>query len=277
MTRVLIVGHGYVGKAYAGLFERKYQVQIEDPGQGLRVHEDDKAGADLAVICVPTPSGRDGECDSSLVRQAVKALPKSIRRVMIKSTVAPGTTQEIACENNRPLVFSPEYVGEGGYHVPPQFPSPRDPASHGWLILGATWETEEAPCGMDGIPIAGEIADLMIPIIGPTTRVRVMAAEDAEMIKYFENSWLATKVTFVNEMRRICEAAGANYHVIREGWLDDPRVGGSHSFAFAQRPGFDGKCLPKDTAALEAWCRAAGIPTPLLSAVINANGGNRGH
>jgi UDPglucose 6-dehydrogenase len=260
--RVMIVGHGYVGKAYLRLFGRAHVVVAHDPPQGLTVPWAVQETCDLAVICVPTPRGEDGACDTGIVEDAIRQLPLQIPLVLIKSTVPPGTTERL----NRDLpqaggriVFSPEYIGEGGYHVPPQFPDPHDAVGHGFVVVGG----EAAP--------SAKIIDMLMPIMGPATRYRMVSATEAELVKYFENAFLALKVTYANEMRAVCESLGVRYHVVREGWLDDPRVGGSHSAAFAHRPGFDGKCLPKDTAALEAFCRSRHIPTPLLSALIKAN------
>jgi UDPglucose 6-dehydrogenase len=262
--KILIVGNGYVGKAYAGLFGRHHGVLIHDPPQGLIVPEREAARCGLAVVCVPTPMAADGSCDTSIVERAVLELPDAIPAVMIKSTVKPGTTDQFAESMQRPLVFSPEYIGEGGYWVPAHFPQPKDPLSHGFVILGASHRP-------DGRAIAHRIIDLMLPIVGPATRFRTMAAAEAEMVKYFENAFLAFKVTFANEMRGVCEAMGISYHEVREGWLDDSRIGLSHSAAFAARRGFDGKCLPKDTLALKLYCDQQGIATPLLTAMLEAN------
>ena len=115
------------------------------------------------------------------------------------------------------------------------------------------------------------VADIMMPVLGPATRFRFMSSREAELVKYAENSFFSLKVTFANELRRICEASGANYHTVREGWLDDPRVGPMHTAAFKQAPGFSGKCLPKDTAALAAYCRSIGLTPKLLDAVLEVN------
>lgn len=263
--RVLVVGNGYVGKAYAALFARRYEVLIHDPPQDLLVANRDAARCELAVVCVPTPTAQDGSCDTSIVERALRDLPADIPCVLIKSTVEPGTTERLSLALDRPLVFSPEYIGEGGYWVPPQFPQPEEPVSHGFVILGHSQMGE-------GGAEAGRVIDLMLPIVGPATRFRVMSSTEAELVKYFENAFLAFKVTFAGEMRGICEAMGVSYHVVREGWLDDPRIGLSHSAAFAARRGFDGKCLPKDTLALRTFCEQRGIPAPLMAAVIEANG-----
>lgn len=263
MSKVLVVGHGYVGQAYASLFERKHEVFIHDPYKNRVVDMEVQAQCQLAVICVPTPMREDGRCDTSVVEQVIRELPHGMD-VMIKSTVEPGTTNRLSeiYGMARPLIFSPEYIGEGGYWVPPQFPHPTDPLSHGFVILGES-KNASKEC-------ATRIIDMMMPIVGPATRFRIMSATEAELVKYFENAYLAMKVMFSNEMREICENLAVRYHTVREGWLDDPRNGPSHSAAFAKR-GFDGKCLPKDTAALLHFCRGNDIDVPLLEAIVNAN------
>jgi UDPglucose 6-dehydrogenase len=73
-------------------------------------------------------------------------------------------------------------------------------------------------------------------VLGPTKTYFQCSAIEAEIIKYMENSYLATKVSFVNEFRRICETFGADWHAVREGWLLDPRVEPTHTAAFASAP-----------------------------------------
>lgn len=261
MSKVCIVGMGYVGSAMAKIFPDAIGY---DPPRGLMDESGARAQCELAIICVPTPPLPDGSCDISLVRQAVADLPASIPYVLIKSTVPPGTTDELNFRASRAIAFSPEYVGEGGYHVPPQFPDPHDPRGHGFMIIGG----ESLACS--------RIIDLFMTKLGPSCNFMVMAAIEAELVKYLENAYLALKVVFANEMRPLAERLGANYHVVREGWLADPRVGRSHSAAFAASPGFDGKCLPKDTAALLAVARKVSVSMPLLQAVVDANALQRG-
>jgi UDP-glucose 6-dehydrogenase len=176
--------------------------------------------------------------------------------VLIKSTVPPGTTQRLGSAHR--VVFSPEYMGEGGYYVPPQFPDPHSSVSHGFMVLGG--EAEDCSA----------VVDIFIRVMGPSTRFRLMRAHEAEAVKYLENAFLALKVVFSNEMRRFCEQIGANYHLVREGWLDDPRVGLSHSAAFASGRFFDGKCLPKDLAALRSIFKST-----LLDSTYAANEANK--
>jgi UDPglucose 6-dehydrogenase len=86
-----------------------------------------------------------------------------------------------------------------------------------------------------------------------------------------ENAYLAAKVSFVNEFRRICETFGADWHTVREGWLLDPRVEPAHTAAFARAPGFGGKCLPKDLCAIIHAATSTGYDPALLREVLRSN------
>lgn len=250
--KVVIVGAGYVGTGMLKIFP---DADIVDPAKG-RPYTDEHY--DLAVICVPSPMNPDGSCDTGIVRYAVKKINADL--ILVKLTVAPGTCMDLVFTTAKNIVFSPEYMGESKYWTPPEFPSPTDPVSHGFVILGGF------------TPHCSQVADILMPILGPATRFRFMGHIEAELVKYAENSFFSLKVTFANELRRICERAGANYHQVREGWLDDPRVGPMHTAAFKRAPGFSGKCLPKDTAALAAYCRTLGMNPKLLDAVLEVNG-----
>jgi len=251
MSKVAIYGLGYVG---GGMHELFPKAALSDPKRGLFF--DNTENADLHIVCVPTPQRPDGSCDTSCVEEVLIGIPAGAL-VLIKSTVPPGTVEHLSSAGHR-IVFSPEYMGEGGYYVPPQFPDPRSPLTHGFMILGGA----PADCSA--------VVDIFIRVVGPTTRFRFMAAREAETVKYFENAYLALKVVFANEMRRFCDQIGANYHLVREGWLDDPRVGTSHSAAFNGKAYFDGKCLPKDLSALNAI-----FESPLLRGLVAANGANK--
>jgi UDPglucose 6-dehydrogenase len=255
MTGIAIIGVGYVGEGMRKLFPAAMPI---DPARGYPGSCADTCGKALAIVCVPTPMREDGSCDTSIVEQLVPQIEADL--IWIRSTVSPGTCDALAQATGKRIVFSPEYMGEGGYWQPPHFPDPKSPIGHGFMILGG----EDQDCG--------QLVDYLLPVLGPATRFRFMQRLEAEIVKYAENAFLGLKVTFANELRRICESSGANYHRVREGWLDDPRVGVSHSAAWGHQRGYDGKCLPKDIAALAHYCARLGIPSHLLSAMIQANG-----
>lgn len=256
-NKIAIIGDGFVGTGMRRIFP---DAVVIDPPKGMG-QLSDADDAELAIVCVPTPIGRNGACNTSIVEEVVDQL--KARLILIKSTVSPGTTERLNRKIDPFIAFSPEYMGESRYWTPAYFPQPNDPVGHGFMIIGG----QEAVCS--------EIADIFLPKLGPATRFRFMSSTEAELVKYAENAFFALKVTFSNELRTICAAAGLNYHTVREGWLDDPRVGPMHTAAFRDAPGFGGKCLPKDTMALAEYCRSLGLNPLLLDAVIDVNDGRQ--
>jgi len=256
--KVTIVGYGFVGQHLADSVRRRAEVTIHDPDKGFV----EKNKVDMAFICVPTPMGPNGEANISEVTKAISEVDAEL--YVIKSTVPPGTSRYLMESTKKRIVFSPEYMGESKYYTPPQFPDPERMDQHGFMIVGGLSRDTE------------EVIDFFLPIFGPTCRFRQMSHTQAEIVKYAENSFFALKVAFANELREICDAFGAPYHAVREGWMDDPRVGPMHTAAFKDERGFGGKCLPKDIAALAFACRDLGHRSPLLEAVIKANEEHRG-
>lgn len=109
--------------------------------------------------------------------------------------------------------------------------------------------------------------------MGPFCKYLQTDSTTAELVKYMENCWLATKVTFCNEFFDIANTFGVDYNELRELWLLDGRVGESHTIVYEENRGFGGKCLPKDTEALYGKIEDEGYSyiAKLLEAVINTN------
>jgi len=250
--KVGVIGLGTVGQAMTRQFGRVAAVVGFDPADHDSYPEDALAECDFAVICVNTPAAEDGTCDSTKVFEAVSRVP--VDRVLIKSTVAPGTTDRLITDTGKQICFSPEYLGETGYN-------PWGSSAEGvpFVIVGGqpgarTW-----------------MMDRLVSVVGPDKTYLGCSAIEAEIIKYMENSFLATKVTFVNEFYEICQVFGVDWHTVREGWLLDPRVGRSHSAVFPENRGFSGKCLPKDVSAIVKAAGEAGYNPKLLSEVLASN------
>lgn len=244
--RVAVIGLGVVGRAQARLFRpvhATYDPLVEGgPYPWGRVAE-----CDFAVLAVGTPQGPDGRADLSQVREALDRIPPEMP-VMIRSTIPPGTMTEL--QKARPLVV----------HVP-EFLTERP---------GGAWpESGDVPFMILGGPPAAR--DWFLPVLGRVTPAPVFCCSglEAELVKYTANLFLAAKVTFVNEMARVCAASGADWERVRAGWLHDPRAGVSHTRV--EGPGFGGRCFPKDLAALIAASRAAGYEPGFLDAVQAAN------
>ena len=212
------------------------------------------ATCSFAIVCVDTPADASGACDTTNVVEAVKRLPT--QRVLLKSTVPPGTTEHLTEVTGKLICFSPEYVGQSSYHQP--FWSD-DAAVVPFVIFGGPADVRRY------------FIDAFLPVLGPTKVYNQCTAREAEVIKYMENAYFATKVSFVNEFHDICRAVGADWHAVREGWLLDPRIEPMHTAVFAADRGFAGRCLPKDMRAIVHAATEAGYQPRLLEEVLRSN------
>lgn len=257
--KIAIIGYGFVGTSMERLFAPAFDVVHYD----VATQPDDTvlAGADLVIISVPTPMAPDGSCDVSFVKDAARRAneicPSAL--VCIKSAVPPGTTDGLnslyGCDR---FHASPEYIGEGKNFVPPwDYPDPTDSRSHDFVIVGG--------------PRAGEVLDFFQRVMATTAKYVACTAIEAELTKRVENAWIGAKVVFCAEMAEIAKAHGVDWHTLRELWLLDSRVGRSHTAVFRGRPGYSGKCIPKDVSALISEAVAAGYDPTLMRAVQATN------
>jgi UDPglucose 6-dehydrogenase len=252
--KIGLVGRGYVGRAVERLMAPHHDLVSWDLADGGDLPQDRFRDCAVTVVAVGTPSADDGRLDTGVVRGVVEALPTE--RILLKSTVPPGTTDTIASALGRDICYWPEYVGQSSYHNP-FFPS--EIAEVPFVVLGgATSATTWA-------------LRLLQPMLGPTKTYYRCSAVEAEMVKLTENAYFAAKVTFVNEIQRICEAVGADWDTVREGWLLDPRVERMHTLVFPDDPGFGGACLPKDVLGLVSAARDAGYGPAFLEQVLASN------
>lgn len=196
-----------------------------------------------------------GACDTSIVEEVLSWVETPL--ILLRSTVPPGTTDRLMAKTGKNIVFSPEYAGESKYWTPYDFHT--DERKMPFYILGGD------------VDACQRIIDLYAIVAGPTKQYRTTTAKIAETVKYFENEYFAWKVMWATELRETCEAIGVPFWEVRDLWALDPRVEAMHTAAFADNPGFGGKCFPKDTAALYAWAKAAGYEKKVLKAIIDKN------
>ena len=247
--KVTIAGYGSVGSYVAGLFA-DIEPTLYDPPLGLG-SVDDLRDTDFVIVCVPTPQLPSGACDTSIVEEVVGLADPRVA-IVCHSTVAIGTTERLIAETGKPLVFMPEYAGEKNDHPL------RDPANRDFLIYGG----HEPP--------VSAVQALYEQAYGPGVRHFRVPPTVAEVVKYMENAFLATKVAFCNEFFDLCSAVGVDYDWVRMLWLQDDRINASHTLVTEER-GYGGQCLPKDTAAVSATGRELGAPMAILEAVQEAN------
>lgn len=244
-TTIGIMGAGMVGGAASRYFESQgFPVVIYDPGKGL-TDPSVLSQADYVFVCVPTPYLPDnGGFDLSFVNDAMKLIPDG-KIVVIKSTVLPGTTEQLQSEYpNLKVLFNPEFLTEETADQDMRFPDRQ--------VVGYTKQS---------YTVAG---DLMM-ILPAAPFERIMPATEAEMVKYFANTWFSVKVVFANQMYDVCDKLGINYDTVKEAAAADKRIGRSHLEIFHKGfRGYGGKCLPKDTRALIQLGDRLGVSLDLL-------------
>lgn len=262
MDKIAIVGaNGYVGKAMASMLKDKYELVLIDPAlEDNPVYEDTK-NCELAIVCVPTPMDKSQKfpypCNTSIVEEVVQNLETPV--ILIKSTVVPGTTDELKKKYHKRICMSPEYSGESAYFLPEKFAYDTDVKKCPWLIVGGDPED------------VNYIFDLFIPILGPCKEYYSCTAKEAEIIKYMENTYFGVKVAFIQEMYEICKHFEADWYKVWQGWALDNRVEKMHTAVFPKSRGFGGKCYPKDMNALVHAAIEKGFDPILIKAALQSN------
>lgn len=289
--RICVVGTGYVGLVGAAVFAEKGHsvigvdkdaskinkilkgiMPIYEPGLEELVVKNIKEGrlefttnisygiqkSDIIFICVGTPQGNTGAADLTAVMEVATQVGKNLngyKIVVTKSTVPVGTNEKVekTIRENAPknarfdVVSNPEFLREGSA-VEDMFNTNR-------TVIGA--KSQKA------LKIMKELyKDFNAPIVECDLR-------SAEMIKYAANAFLATKISFINEIGQLCERAGANVEVVAEGIGLDKRIG--RGFLNVSGVGYGGSCFPKDVAALYKTSTDQAYDFKLLRAVMEVN------
>jgi len=219
---------------------------------------------EVVFICVGTPPRRNGTADLSAVygvaKSVAQAMP-SYRLIVQKSTVPVGTGDEVHAILKKhvkrgvgfDVASNPEFLREGT--AVENFMRPDR------IVIGANTERGRKL-----------LKSIYAPLYLLDTPTLVTDVRTAELLKYAANAFLATKISFVNEMANLAEAVGADIKDVAKGMGLDRRIGPKF---LHPGPGFGGSCLPKDTAALRAFAKAAGTKLRIVSAVIDTNNAQR--
>ena len=217
-------------------------------------------GADAVFIAVGTPSRRgDGYADLTYVYDAARELAGALRGytvVVTKSTVPVGTCREVSriigesqARANFDVVSNPEFLREGS-------------------AINDFMRPDRVVIGTDSDRAREVMRQLYRPLYLIETPILFTAPETAELIKYAANSFLATKISFINEIADLCERLGTNVHDVARGIGLDGRIG--RKFLHAG-PGYGGSCFPKDTLALVRIAQEAGAPLRIVETVVDVN------
>ncbi len=248
------MGIGMVGGALNYYFEiAGIKTRVYDKYKHLG-SVDEVNGADVVFICVPTPyDDKKNGFDISYVEDAVSSLMGE-KIVVIKSTVLPGTTEKLQKRyNQHKLLFNPEFLVEKT--------AKSDMRSPDRQIIGFTDRS---------LDIAQDILELL----PKAPFQKIILATEAEMVKYFANTFLATKVIFANQIYDLCQKLGIDYDVTKECAAADKRIGPSHlDVNFDNYRGYGGKCLPKDIKAFIQLADECGVDLKLHKVVEEINDG----
>jgi UDPglucose 6-dehydrogenase len=294
MARISVIGTGYVGLVYCAAFAdlgndvygidinaakvealRAGDCPIFEPGlpemleRNLRTgrlkfttaYADAIPDSAFIFICVDTPSSFSGEADMRAVRTAAAMIGENLRGdtiIVNKSTMPIGSgdlvasivSQHISPDATFSVVSNPEFLREGA-------------AVHDVL------HPDRVVLGSDDRAAADRVAELYEVLGAP---IVITDRRSAEMIKYASNSFLATKISFINEIAQICERVGADVTTVAKGMGYDQRIG---SMFLEAGIGFGGSCFPKDVKALAYMAQEADCHPQLLRAVLEINADQR--
>ena len=211
--------------------------------------------AEVVFICVGTPAKRNGEYNLSYVFEAAKSIAQNLEKhtiIVIKSTVPPSTNKKVKkiikkhTDVSFNLASCPEFLREGS--------AVKDSLHPSRVVIGT--ESKKA---------RDILLQIHKPIVGPRL---ITDTKSAQMIKYAANAFLATKISFINTIARICDEIGASIDDISKGLGLDPRIGKSFLRAGL---GYGGSCFPKDTWALIAYAKKVGYDFAFLKQVDQVN------
>jgi len=259
-----VIGRGFVGSAVANGFSSatgfsgNLKVYDKDPSRSLNSLEETINESDFIFLSLPTPSKKDGSISLDILDDSLNEINNVNKNnkniVLLRSTVIPGTSQKFQQKyQNIRIVFNPEFLTERSAFF--------DFINQSRVILG-------------GLPeCVDKVASLYQMRFGKHLPIIKTNYATAELIKYMNNCFFATKVSFLNEMKLIADATGASWEDAVEGFILDGRIGHSH----INIPGHDGKlgfggsCFPKDIQALIAFSKELDLDLPTLKGAWETN------
>ncbi|MEM9313798.1 MAG: UDP-glucose/GDP-mannose dehydrogenase family protein [Pseudomonadota bacterium] len=290
---VVMIGAGYVGLVSGACFAefgarvtcidkleervealRQGRIPIYEPGLDDLVERNVGAGrlsfgtdlassvadADLVFIAVGTPTRRgDGHADLKYVYAAAEEIAASLDGYTVivdKSTVPVGTAREVARvigktnpEADFDVASNPEFLREGS-------------------AIGDFLRPDRVVIGVESERAEALLRELYRPLNLIEAPILVTDLESAELIKYASNAFLATKISFINEMSQLCEKTGADVNAVAKGMGMDKRIGNKFLHA---GPGYGGSCFPKDTLALNRIAQEHGVSSRIVESVVEVN------
>jgi len=249
--KIGIMGIGMVGGSLRKYFEQKKKpLLLYDKFKNIG-SLDEVNQSDVIFVCVPTPFDKEKGFDLSFVENAIANISGK-KIVVIKSTILPGTTEKLQTKYlQHKILFNPEFLTE--------FSPDQDFSYPDRQIVGYTKQSFS-------------VAEDILNLLPMAPCMKLLSATEAEMVKYFGNTFLSTKIIFGNQIYDLCRKLGVNYERVMECASADKRIGRSHLTVWHHgKRGYAGKCLPKDTKAFIQFADNQGIDLKLLKIVDEIN------
>tara|TARA_R110001592_G_scaffold350384_1_gene646481 strand:+ start:109 stop:990 length:882 start_codon:yes stop_codon:yes gene_type:complete len=264
MKKIGIIGRGFVGTAVEFGFSAQTgcnaEVRAYDKDVVKSIHslKETVNESDFIFLSVPTPSNPDGSMHLGILESVLKDIESVNKRndnvILIRSTVIPGTTKVLARKFSKlNIVFNPEFLTERSAKF--------DFINQARFILGGKKKN------------TSKVADLYKWRFGDSVPCIETNFETAEMIKYMNNCFFATKVSFLNEMKQVSDECGVDWNMAVEGFVRDGRIGHSHLAVPGPdgKFGFGGSCFPKDVQAMIDFGESLDVSMNTLKGVWNTN------
>ncbi len=206
---------------------------------------------DIIFVCVPTPYNKKIGCDISVVHDVFSKITGS-KIIVIKSTVEPGTTENMQKKySQHKVLFNPEFLVAKTAKQDACFPDRQ--------IIGYTKKSKD-------------VASLLLTILPCAPFHKIIPATEAEMVKYFGNTFLASKVVFANQIYDLCKKIGVDYDLVKDCAVADKRIGSSHLEIFYDGGrGYGGFCFPKDVGAFIKFAEKKKVDVSFLTTVQKIN------
>jgi UDPglucose 6-dehydrogenase len=253
--KVGVIGNGFVGESQAYAFSPVADVKIFDINPVKSTHTLlEVLSQDFIFVCLPTPMKENGEQDNSYIENFFSniGLYNTDAIFILKSTVLPGTTKQLVDKYKFNIVFCPEFLTEKTAKL--------DMLTQSRIVVGGDEE------------LCLKVLGLFIERFGKKHYI-MTDSTTAEFIKYMANTFLAVKVSVVNEFYRLANELEVDWNDALEGFVSDPRIGNSHSNVPGHdgKLGFGGTCFPKDINALITIGKKLGVDMNTLEAAWKTN------
>jgi UDPglucose 6-dehydrogenase len=256
-----IIGCGFVGSAILNGFKYYTEVKVYDKFKENLDSLEDVVSQNVLFVCVPTPEGEDGSCDTGIVREVLLEVNSAqsvlsdtpCKPVIIKSTIPPGfcATLQAECPSLE-IIHSPEFLTE--------------------RIAGLDFATQTRVILGRDRGVSQPVLDLFRSVF-PGIQVMMCPWDVAALVKYGLNTFFAAKISFFNELKQICDALGVDFSDVAYLMKNDGRISRHHMDVPGHdgKLGFGGACFPKDISALISVAKAEGVDPKVLEAAATKN------